>query len=152
MRPRRTPSSNHVFRLAGGTEDNDLPVRLEGMTGDDARVVAVFEPEPGERAAIASGANVELTLWGRGVPPMALGVTREQPMSRPQRADPAAAHEPRLWAELPEATVVALLEAIAVARVELGDDLLQTFAGDLQRALEALRALGDDDDERTPTA
>jgi hypothetical protein len=107
VRSRRTPSSNFVFRLGGGTEDNDLHVRRVadavdlGFADDDPcahtpAIASVWEPYPDERAAIACGANVELVVIGVTQPPVSVRMTREQPLSRPERANDG----PAMWAEL----------------------------------------------------
>lgn len=72
MRPRRTPGSNAVFYLVGGTEDNDLWVRQNHAT-----ITSVWELDETDRAAIAAGENIELTVWGAGTPPIALRTTDE---------------------------------------------------------------------------
>ena len=72
MKPRRTPSSNKVFRLVGGTEDNDLWVRQ-----DEQGIASVWELDDDERAAVALGANIELMVFGAGTPPVSLAVTTE---------------------------------------------------------------------------
>lgn len=77
MRPRRTPSSNKVFRLVGGTEDNDLWVRLDVDEHEQPVICSTWEPTDEERQAIAEGENVELIVWGRGTPPVALRTTPE---------------------------------------------------------------------------
>lgn len=89
MKPRRTPSSNKVYRLPGGTEDNDLWVRVDrhAETGD-AVVCSTWELSEDERDEIASGANVELVIWGLAVPPVAMHTTdepldRESPIDEP---------------------------------------------------------------------
>lgn len=76
MKPRRTPSSNQVFRLEGGTEDNDLWVR-HALEAGVPTINSVWELTDEERAAIAAGANIELTVWGTGTPPVALRTTDE---------------------------------------------------------------------------
>lgn len=68
MKPRRTHMSNFVYRLAGGTEDNDLWSHIDQDAGT---VSSVWELDEHERAAIAAGANIQLTVWG-GQPPVAL--------------------------------------------------------------------------------
>lgn len=74
MKPRRTPRSNQVFTLPGGTEDNDLWV--ERTTSEQGPCIrSVWELTARERADIADGANVYLIVWGTGTPPVALGVT-----------------------------------------------------------------------------
>jgi hypothetical protein len=75
VRPRRTHESNGVFRLDGGTEDNDLWV-THGTAEDGVPVVcSVWEPTEDERRQLAEGANLELVVWGGGTPPVALGLT-----------------------------------------------------------------------------
>lgn len=75
MRPRRTHESNMVFRLPGGTEDNDLFARADTDDGGHPVLCSVWEPTPEERAAIAAGHNVQLIVWGDATPPVALATT-----------------------------------------------------------------------------
>jgi hypothetical protein len=81
MRPRRTHSSTNVFRLEGGTEDNDLWVTIRHPEGEGPVVCSVWEPTDEERARIAAGENVRLSVWG-GQPPVAIDVTAE-PLGKP---------------------------------------------------------------------
>lgn len=84
MKPRRTRFTDRVFRLPGGTEDNDLWVYdLEDNDGNHL-ICSVWEPSPEERAAIASGENVRLIIWGRGLPPIAMDTTDEPLGKRPE--------------------------------------------------------------------
>lgn len=74
MRPRRTPTTELVYRHPEGNEDNDLWCqRLEPGV-----IRSVWEPTAAERAAIMAGANIELVIHGEPIPPVALGVTSEQ--------------------------------------------------------------------------
>lgn len=73
MRPRRTPASNQVFRLLGGTEDNDLWVQRVVQDGQPI-IRSVWELDDDERAAIAKGAHIRLHVFGDGTPPVALDV------------------------------------------------------------------------------
>ncbi|CAB4906420.1 unannotated protein [freshwater metagenome] len=83
MRPRRTHESNAVYRLPGGTEDNDLwTVRAENANGE-AIVQSTWVPTDQERAAIADGENVLLTIWGHAHPPVAVGTTAVPLGARP---------------------------------------------------------------------
>lgn len=77
MKPRRTHSSNQVYRLAGGTEDNDLWVRRSQPEGEETILYSTWEPNTEERAAIAAGANIQLAVWGPEHPPVAVGTTDE---------------------------------------------------------------------------
>lgn len=81
MRPVKTPSSNGVFTLDGGTEDNDL--WCERTESDDGTPVtwSVWVPTAEERAAIAAGRNLGLAVFGGGHPPVSLSITEEQPVS-----------------------------------------------------------------------
>lgn len=78
MRPRRTPTTDRVFRLLGGTEDNDLWVRT-GSTDGQPWLESVWDFTDEERAQIAAGGNIVLRSWGSGTPPVAMYVTDEQP-------------------------------------------------------------------------
>jgi hypothetical protein len=82
MKPRRTPSSNRVYSLAGGNEDNDLWVceTFDSEQPEATVVCSVWELTPNERERIAAGENIELAVWG-GQPPVALQVTAE-PLGR----------------------------------------------------------------------
>lgn len=80
MKPRRTPTSNKVFELAGGTEDNHLWVRVAEEDGR-AVITSVWELSSVERDLVVNGGNIELTVWGEGTPPVALRVTGE-PLGR----------------------------------------------------------------------
>lgn len=82
MRPRRTHASNQVFRLPGGTEDNDLWVTLRQDPRYGLEISSTWQPTQAERDAIAAGANIELTVWGHGHPPVALGLTAG-PLGKP---------------------------------------------------------------------
>ena len=74
MKPRRTIDSNQVFRLSGGTEDNDLWARVCQDRDGLPLVSSVWELSDDDRAAVAAGANIELLVWG-GQPPVALATT-----------------------------------------------------------------------------
>lgn len=80
LRPRRFHSANKVFSLPGGTEDNDLWVRLhkidDEIIGECLAMTSVFEITDEDRALIAGGANVALTLLGTQ-PPVMVRLTDE---------------------------------------------------------------------------
>jgi hypothetical protein len=75
MKPRRTPYSNQVFRLVGGTEDNDLWTQLDESEDGTPLIRSTWQLDDDERQAIADGANVELIVWGTGTPPVLLQIT-----------------------------------------------------------------------------
>lgn len=62
-----------MYRLEGGNEDNDLWVERDRVDGQPL-IVSVWDLTDDERAAIAAGGTIELTVWGTGHPPVALGV------------------------------------------------------------------------------
>jgi hypothetical protein len=73
VKPRRTHYSNQVFRLMGGTEDNDLWL-MRDEQGGTPLLRSCWVPTDEERTAIAEGSNIELIVWGGGHPPVAMGV------------------------------------------------------------------------------
>lgn len=80
LRPRRFHSANKVWRLAGGTEDNDLWALNhevdDEVLGQVPAVTSVFVPDDQQRQAIAEGANVALTVIG-AQPPVMVRLTDE---------------------------------------------------------------------------
>lgn len=76
MKARRTHASNAVFRLTGGTEDNDLWVEKTTEYGEQI-IKSTWEPTADERKRIAAGGNISLCVWGSGTPPVLLTVTDE---------------------------------------------------------------------------
>jgi hypothetical protein len=69
-----TPYTNVVFRLPGGTDDNNLPVFVGDNEQGEKVIVSTWELDDEERAAIAQGATISLVVWGEGTPPVALSV------------------------------------------------------------------------------
>jgi hypothetical protein len=65
-----------VFKLPGGTEDNDLWVeRLEAEGTGETILGSTWVPTDEERKAIADGANIELLVWGTAQPPVSVRTT-----------------------------------------------------------------------------
>lgn len=77
MKPIVTPRSNMVFKLEGGSEENDLPVEQAYDDDENSVLVSTWELTDDERKRISEGANVELMIWGKGLPPVALAVEEE---------------------------------------------------------------------------
>lgn len=85
MRLRRTPKSNKVFSLPGGTEDNDAWVEQLVLGDGDVptddpchgapALRMVYEIDAADRRRIANGANIELNIIGTGMPPVMLRTT-----------------------------------------------------------------------------
>jgi hypothetical protein len=67
-----------VFRLPGGTEDNDLWVQRLTDADNFPVLRSVWEPSDEERKAIAEGGSVELLVWAGQYPPVAVSTTDEQ--------------------------------------------------------------------------
>lgn len=90
MKPRRTHTSNqvYIYELAGGTEDNSLWVHADSAQGT---VSSVWELTDEERAAIADGFNVQLTVWG-GQPPVAMWLVNTPLSKPPEQEIPHADH------------------------------------------------------------
>ena len=66
-----------MFRLPGGTEDNDLWVYdLDDGAGNHV-IASVWEPTEEERDMICDGANIRLLVWGNGMAPVAMDTTDE---------------------------------------------------------------------------
>lgn len=85
MRPVRTPESNVTLTLPGGTADNDLPATRamlmdssRGQTEKDASLgwVTVWQPDDAEARRLEAGGCVEINIWGKDHPPIAVGVTK----------------------------------------------------------------------------
>lgn len=73
MRPVPTTRTNKTYVLLGGTRENDLPVEVGSEDGRPV-IMSTWALTDEERASVAAGANIELTVWGSGQPPVALMV------------------------------------------------------------------------------
>lgn len=74
MRPTQTKNTTAIFRLPGGTEENNLAVEYKVGEGGERVMASVWTLSDDERAKIAAGGMVELMVWGAGHPPVALAV------------------------------------------------------------------------------
>lgn len=84
INPRRFASANKVWRLPGGTEDNDLWA-LNHEVDDEVlgvvpAVTSVFVPTDEQREQIAAGVNIALTVLGVQ-PPVMVRLT-DDPLGR----------------------------------------------------------------------
>lgn len=82
IRPRRTHLTDHVFRLPGGTEDNDLWTRVTVDESEHPVICSTFVPTDAQRRRIAAGENLELIIWGTAQPPVALRLD-DTPIGKP---------------------------------------------------------------------
>jgi hypothetical protein len=74
MRQKRTPTTNHVFELPGGNEDNSLFVEIHVDEAGNPVITSVWDLDDDERALIAQGGTIELHVWGTGTPPVAVSI------------------------------------------------------------------------------
>jgi hypothetical protein len=74
VKHRKTPTSVHVFELAGGNEDNSLFVEPQLDERGNPVWVSVWEPDEQERGLLAEGATIELFAWGLHHQPVAVAV------------------------------------------------------------------------------
>jgi len=84
VRARRTEHSTKVYRLPGGTEDNDLWVYEHADDQGNHITSSVWVPSDEERAAIAAGENIRLNIWGRMIPPVMIDTTPERIGKKPE--------------------------------------------------------------------
>jgi len=77
MRPTQHPTNNDVLGAPPGVAIEDCKplaiTRVMYERGGPA-LWSFWEPSPEERAAIAAGALVRFSCWGRTHPPVAIGV------------------------------------------------------------------------------
>jgi hypothetical protein len=74
MKPIKTPETNVVFKLPGGTDENNLPVYMGNNEHDEKVIISTWELSDEERKVIAEGGMVSLCVWGDGTPPVSLAV------------------------------------------------------------------------------
>lgn len=91
MKPIRTALTNRIFKLEGGTEENDLPVEACEDEAENTILVSTWKLSADERRAIYAGKNIELLVWGTAHPPVAIRLAnRENEQDAPQEVP---AHE-----------------------------------------------------------
>lgn len=95
MKPRRTHTSNDVFKLDGANEDHDLWI-TRAVDGSKLPVlISVWVPTDDERQRLAQGENLELVVWGYQHPVVAMGIT-DAPLGRPPGGEPETGRMPGL--------------------------------------------------------
>jgi hypothetical protein len=118
MRKRRTQRTDAVVAYPGDSK-RDLPVSVELVEGMAVRT-SVWELEPNERAAIATGkANVAVSIWGPMHPPISVAITRDRvlPITPGERIPTGLT----LWLELDRTLVLDLLTTLAPIAEDLRD-------------------------------
>lgn len=71
MKPADFPLANVTLQPPEGMSDCvPLPV-----CATDGTITSIWEPTDEERAAIAAGGRIALTVWGNAHPPVGIGVT-----------------------------------------------------------------------------
>lgn len=66
-----------MLSLPGGNEDNDLFVQVIEEDGRVPIFLSQWEPTKSERAKIANGERINLLVWGKQHPPVAMTVGYE---------------------------------------------------------------------------
>lgn len=69
MNPVKLPNATHTLHGPPGSDIGDLDVIISAPY-----VMSVWEPTPEERAAIAAGRNILLSIMANGMPPAALQI------------------------------------------------------------------------------
>ena len=76
MKPIKTPFTNQTYVLVGGGVENNLPVMMGDNNGQHF-IQSTWELTEEDRAHIAAGAHISLTVYGRGHPPVSLGTVSD---------------------------------------------------------------------------
>lgn len=81
MRPTQHPTNNDVLQAPPGVSHEECqPLAITRVMYDNGMpaVWSFWMPSAAEKAAIAAGAPVRMSCWGRTHPPIALDVFNEQ--------------------------------------------------------------------------
>lgn len=68
-KPIRTPDTNLVYKLPGGTEDNDLPCVRE-VVGGTPVICSTWQLDTDELVRVTETGCVDLAIWGEPIPPV----------------------------------------------------------------------------------
>lgn len=82
MRHIKTNNTDKVFKLEGGTEENDLHVET-GVSEYGPKLTSTWLPDEEDLAMLNAGGGVELVVWGTGHPPVSLAVAEKEWIERP---------------------------------------------------------------------
>ena len=74
MKPVRTPWTNALYKLEGGSDENDLPLEKNHDADEHEILLSTWELTNEERKAVADGKRIEVIIWGEEHPPIALRV------------------------------------------------------------------------------
>jgi hypothetical protein len=156
MRAIRTAKTNGELKLGGAGPEHNLPIQ-HGPSAGAARLVergdpcyhlpyvaSVWEPTHEERAHIAIGRNLELILLTAApVPPLAIGVTDEDPLDTPTEAAQPSIDEPAVWAALPLELARDVAEVLGYleAQRDAARDMETELAPGLDERIDRLGAL-----------
>lgn len=78
MRPVRSAFTNAIFKLEGGTDENDLPIEKTHDADENEILVSTWEVTPQEAQQIVKGKRIELVIWGTEHPAVALKVEEDE--------------------------------------------------------------------------
>lgn len=78
MRPTQHPSNNRVLGAPVGWDQQQLPCNAlpitDAQTDGQPAIVSFWQPTAAELAALVAGKPVMLWVFGRSMPPVALGI------------------------------------------------------------------------------
>lgn len=77
-KPVQTDRTTSVFKLPGGTEENDLPAEHSVDEGGNPVIITTWELTEEERKWVATGSKIELIVWGTAHPPVAIRVEGDE--------------------------------------------------------------------------
>lgn len=72
MKPVRTPWTNSLYKLEGGTDENDLPIEKTHDADEHPVLVSTWEVSPQEAQEIVKGKRIQVIIWGEEHPPIAV--------------------------------------------------------------------------------
>lgn len=78
MDPIVTEYTNTIFKLPGGTEENDLPVEKNVDSHGRDVLVSTWKLSDVELAALQESGKIDLIIWGKDHPPVALAIHEQE--------------------------------------------------------------------------
>jgi len=84
MDPVETTETNFTFTLPGGTEENDLPVKVSSVEDEIPTMTSFWKLDKDDMITLDEGGYIELTIEGLGHPPVRLRCLSNSDVSEPQ--------------------------------------------------------------------
>jgi hypothetical protein len=91
MESKQTKSCSIIFKLEGGTKENDLHGYRTLDTNNNIVSCGVFTPNEEERIEIANGARIVVAIWGKTVPPMNVIIIHDEDVESEIKQTPSLA-------------------------------------------------------------